>query len=68
MQELEQPDWISASQVAEMSGFSRSYVYQNLDKIPHYRPAGKGGPVRFKRSQIVEWVESSKGGPEVAAS
>ena len=67
MEDAKQPDWISAPQVAEMSGFSPSYVYQNLDKIPHYRPAGKGGPVRFRRSEIVQWLESGRGGPKVAA-
>jgi len=39
------------------------YAYVAHDRVPYYKV---GGRLRFRRSQLVAWVESSRRGPEVA--
>lgn len=46
--------------VAEMLGFSKSYVYKLVSNraIPHYKPTGK--IVFFKRDEVEAWAFSGK--------
>lgn len=56
----EMEKFINLKDVCEMTGFSKSYVYQltHEKKIPHYKPTGS--KLFFKASEVAAWIEECK--------
>lgn len=54
---------LTVPQVAEMLGFSESWVRKMVDsgQIPHVR---LGGGLRFREDDINTWVDSNAHGPQ----
>jgi excisionase family DNA binding protein len=52
-------EFIKVPDVMKITGFTRNYIYTLVckKKIPHYKLMGS---VRFKRSEIMEWLEKCK--------
>jgi excisionase family DNA binding protein len=57
---MEMTDFISIDEFCKMTGFKKNTVYQYLSKpekkIPSYR---FGRFVRFKRSEVIEFINSN---------
>ena len=47
---------LTLTDVATLSGLSRSYLYKLTcgHKIPHYKPSGKG--IYFDRKEVEQWL------------
>lgn len=56
---------IKVARVAEITGYSKGYVYQlvSLGKIPFHKRGGTGtkAAVRFFESEITDWMKSGWG-------
>jgi excisionase family DNA binding protein len=54
------PDILSVERASRFIGYSRSYIYKliHLGKIPCHKPTG--GRIFFKKSELVEFLLSSK--------
>lgn len=53
-----QPDsFLNTEQAAEYIGCSKSYIYHNLQRIPHVR---KGNSLRFTKQKLAEFINSKK--------
>jgi excisionase family DNA binding protein len=52
---------LKARDVAELLGLEMSTVLDRFQRgeLPGFRLGGKGGPVRFRLSEIEEWLETS---------
>jgi excisionase family DNA binding protein len=52
---------LKARDVAELLGLEMGTVLDRFQRgeIPGFRLGGKGGPVRFRLSEIEEWLETS---------
>ncbi len=59
-QELLQKEILTPAELAEYTGFSKSYIYKltHLREIPFYCPRGK--LIFFKRSEIDNWLLQNK--------
>lgn len=60
---LDDPDWLNSYDVADMAGVTpatvRSWVHRGMGP-PYYRIVRS---VRYRRSEVVEWLESSRHEP-----
>jgi len=62
---------LNARQLAELLGLSAATVLDRFERneLPGFRLFGrKGGPVRFRVSEIEEWLEECRVGPAVSPS
>lgn len=51
----DQPDrFLNVSEAASFLSVSKSYIYHNLDKIPHIR---KNRSIRFSRNQLTHFIK-----------
>ncbi|RIJ48764.1 DNA-binding protein [Maribellus luteus] len=59
-QKLLQKEILTPTELAEYTGFSKSYIYKltHLREIPFYCPRGK--LIFFKRSEIDSWLLQNK--------
>ncbi|GGK71701.1 helix-turn-helix domain-containing protein [Rufibacter glacialis] len=50
---------LNVQQAAKLLNLASSTIYGlvNKSKLPHYK---KGGKLRFKRSQLLEWIDSGE--------
>jgi excisionase family DNA binding protein len=57
-------DLMRPGEVAGMLGVSRSWLYEAAKdgRIPCVRLGGPDGPVRFIRSELVDWLEHARAG------
>jgi excisionase family DNA binding protein len=58
---------LTAAEVAERLGFSAGWVLDHFEagELPGFRLGRKGGPVRFRWSEIEEWLQTRRVGPIV---
>lgn len=59
---------LKAGEVASMLCMSTAWVLDKWEagELPGFRlGARKGGPVRFRKSEILEWLEQGRRGPEI---
>lgn len=58
---------LTASQVAEIVGFAPGTVvdWAERGEVPSFKV---GGRLRFRESEVAEWLERRRRGPEVARS
>ena len=62
MEEVEADNkFISIREVMQLTGKARQTIYGRVSKgtIPYYKDEN-GGKLRFKKSEIVEWMQSGK--------
>lgn len=54
-------DFLSIQEIENLTGLARQTIYGRVSKgtIPYYKDAN-GGKLRFKKSEILEWMESGK--------
>jgi excisionase family DNA binding protein len=54
---------LTAREVAELLGFAAGTIvdWAEQDRIPHFKI---GSALRFRESEIVDWIESQRRGPE----
>lgn len=57
---------LSAREVAELLGFASSTIidWAERDELPSFKI---GGRLRFRESEVVEWVEGQRRGPALAS-
>ena len=55
-------------EVAEMLDLSMSTVLAKFERgeLPGYRLGKKGGPIRFRESEILAWLETRHVGPRLS--
>jgi len=53
---------LRAFEVADLLGFSPATVLDRFERgdLPGFRLGRKGGPVRFRESEIEAWIESRR--------
>ena len=58
-QPVSEDEYIDLSEAARLTGFAETTIYGLTSKreIPHYKPGKK---LRFKRSELIEWLESHR--------
>ena len=51
---------LNFNEAAELTGFSKSYLYKMTSKglIPHYKPTGK--QIYFNREELEQWLLSNR--------
>lgn len=56
-------DWFTASEVAALVGYRRSYVAELVRRhgLPAHQPNGRGGRLMFRRDEVETWVAQRKG-------
>jgi excisionase family DNA binding protein len=63
---------LTAREVAELIGVSTSTFldWWEAGRVPGFRLGGKGGPVRFRLSEVLAWIETKRRGrsPDAFAS
>lgn len=64
---LDRDQLLDARAAADFLGLKAPTVYQwaGAGRLPNFKV---GGAVRFRRSELEEWLESNRRGPAVAAS
>jgi excisionase family DNA binding protein len=60
---------LTARELADVLGLSSSTILDRFEAgdLPGFRPFGKGGPVRFRPSEVEAWLELGRFGPDAPA-
>ena len=59
----QEDDLLDPVEAARLCRCSRSTIYANKDRIPHYRISAKeegAGKILFKKSDLLRWLESCR--------
>ena len=65
---MQNEKWLTASEVAAMIGMSERWVHKHRDSLPHYNMSDDPRGIRYKESEILDWLKSRKSEPAQAAS
>ena len=51
---------LNIGEVADMIGYSKSWIYQNQDKLPKASRLKRNGKLRWYRSEIIKWMKGEQ--------